>query len=143
MTIHLWDFRTRRLSNLPGSLNRWTARWSPNGRYIAAQSENWHELYLFDTSKQTWERIGVYYATDDLNWSPDGAYLYFMATIAPGEGRDCYRIRIADRKTEEILGHAQHPDLGAHIVGIAPDGSPVFERPVTEEDIYALKVKWP
>lgn len=143
MTIHVWDFRSRRLSDLPGSSGRWSPRWSPDGRYIAAQSADWHHLDLFDTRRQTWERLETYNNTDDLNWSPDGAYLYFLAIPPSGETRICYRVRISDRKIEEILRLGEHPELDGHLAGIASDGSPVFCLIVSNEEIYALDMKWP
>lgn len=144
MNIHLWDFQTKRLSDLPGSAGRWTARWRPKGRYIAAQSTDWHSLYLFDTRSQTWEFLASFFSTDDLNWSPDCTYLYFVAEMSRA-ARDyvCYRIRIADRKVEPVFNLRDRPDLDIHMAGIAPDGSPVFNHPTFDEEIYALNIKWP
>jgi len=56
------------------------------------------------------------------------------------------RIRIADRKIEFLtslknLRRAIRPS-GTTQISVTPDGSPVFTRDLSTEEIYALTVKW-
>ena len=57
------------------------------------------------------------------------------------------RIRIADRKVEFITSlkdlRRSLRATGATQISVAPDGSAVFTRDLSTEEIYALTVKWP
>ena len=47
-TIHLLDLKTNQTSLLPGSQGLYSPHWSPDGRYIAAQSADDSKLSLYD-----------------------------------------------------------------------------------------------
>ena len=40
LVIHILRLKTHQLSDVPGSEGLWRARWSPDGRYIAALTED-------------------------------------------------------------------------------------------------------
>jgi hypothetical protein len=40
LVIHILNLKTHQVSDVPGSEGLWTARWSPDGRYIAALMED-------------------------------------------------------------------------------------------------------
>ena len=82
-----------------------------------------------------------------MDWaaSPDRKYLYYTTG---GAEPKAMRIRLADRKTEEIaslkgLRRALDPILAGTQMSVAPDGSPVFTRDIGSQEIYALTIKWP
>ena len=77
--------------------------------------------------------------------STDRKYLYYTTG---GAEPKAMRIRLADRKTEEIaslkgLRRALDPILSGTQMSVAPDGSPVFTRDIGSQEIYALTIKWP
>ena len=101
---------------------------------------------LFDTSTQKWTKpcdcIGGYPV-----WSHDGKYLYFVQYPAPDREKRIARLRISDRKIEDVVetgkvGRVADGSFGAWL-GLAPDGSPLLARDISTQEIYALEMKWP
>jgi len=132
-TIRILDVKTRQISTVPGSKGLFSPRWSPDGRYVKAQTCDSHSCMLFDFTTQRWEEIakvpGGYAA-----WSRTGDYVYFLRWDGP---RSVMRVRIRDRKVEHVadLGHAGRFLLD---LGLAPDDSPLLTRDTGTQEIYAL-----
>ncbi len=83
---------------LPGSGGMWTARLSPDGRYLSAVSSDNQTLRLFDLATNTWTdaaRVSV----NDVVWSPDAQYVFF--DVNRGDEWLIYRLRVADRRLEK------------------------------------------
>lgn len=142
MPIHLLDLKTKRVSTLPGSENRFYPRWSPDGRYIAATADDFQKVVLYDFKTQNWVDLAVrttkdcvYYPT----WSPDGQYIYFIDWSAEANGY--YRVRMRDHKVERVIDLRDVPvTVGTSGVwlGLAPDDSPLLVHEVGDVEIYAL-----
>jgi Tol biopolymer transport system component len=143
MTIHVFNFEGRELSTLPESAGLWTARWSPDGRYIAALRAHWagpSELRLFESARQRWTLLAS--STDTISeatWSRDGAYVYLGTTQ-----RDpaLYRVRVPGGKPERLASLKGIPLTAEAWSGVTPDGSPLISRAEVFEEIYALDVEW-
>jgi hypothetical protein len=80
-------------------------------------------------------------------WSHDGKYLYFRYYPAPDKPFRIVRLRISDRKIEEVaeLGKVGRLNAGTsgEWFGLAPDESPLVARDISTEEIYALEMQWP
>jgi Tol biopolymer transport system component len=140
--IYSIDLRTRQVSRLPGSEEKFSPRWAPNGRSIAAVSRDIRKLLLYDMPSQRWTEIG------DLNplypqWSHDGKYIYF-STIGQGDPA-LFRLRIQDRKVEQWASLKGIRRTGSYgwWMGLTPDDSPLILRNIGSEDIYALEMEVP
>jgi len=149
--IYILDLRTQRVSTVPGSEGFYTPGWSPDGRYIAAQPvpdkpdwNNWvtPRLVLFDFATQKWVDLAKMNDIGSLNWSRDGKYLYF---VNYGSDPAIFRVRITDRKTEQVVSLKDTRLLGGLDSGfwLAPDDSPLILRDTGVEEIYALDLKLP
>ncbi len=137
------DLRTRNMKKLPGSDGLWVPRWSLDGRYVVARSLDSQALMLFDFETQTWTELvrGVYFGFT--NWSADGQYVYYLRR---GREPAVFRVRIVDRKTEEIASLKdvrQTGFRGAIWIGLAPDDSPLLLRDIGTQEIYALDFQTP
>ncbi|MFL6388897.1 MAG: TolB family protein [Terriglobales bacterium] len=69
-SIHLIDVQSRMVTDIPGSRGLWTARWSPNGRYLAALTMVGQRLMLFDIKYKSWRQIDAV-KVNNLTWSKD------------------------------------------------------------------------
>jgi Tol biopolymer transport system component len=70
-TIELLDLNTRRVSSVPESKGLFSPRWSPDGQYLAALSED-------SLKNQKWlEPITENAVIGFPSWSRDSKYLYF------------------------------------------------------------------
>ena len=146
VNIQVADLKTHTASTLPGSAGLFSPRWSPNGRYMAAvgvQGSTTLKLYDFQTkSWSDWwtEPNNINYQ----DWSADGKYLVWdnFGTAHPM----CRRIKVGDRQAEDLFAikdlHRYFGIFGPWS-GLAPDGSRLFVRDLSTQDVYALDVNLP
>jgi Tol biopolymer transport system component len=140
LVIHIFDLKEGRLSVVPGSEGLWTARWSPDGRYVAALTEDSRSLMLFDFRAGKWTRLLTLDRIEDLRWSWHGESIYL--TDIPREGDPALlRLKIPGRQPERLTGLRGQHDAGW--LGLAPDDSPLIMHQVTGEEIYALECQFP
>jgi Tol biopolymer transport system component len=137
VAIHVLNLNTHQLSTVPGSEGLWSPRWSPDGRYMAALSTDGQTLLRFDFKSQRWTELTKAHF-EYPSWSRDSAYIYFNTS---DDDAAFFRVRIRDRKVERIVSLKNLPrnagTFGAW-AGLAPDGSPLFQRDSTFNEIYAL-----
>lgn len=144
------DLRTGRVTLIPGSDGKFSPRMSPDGCFIiATDAPGNHRVVLFDQQTQKWSELmseekpgtGLGWQV----WSKD-AKSVFVTDISDKSAPILYRIRIADRKVDRVAA----PDLPEGSTGqwngwagLAPDGSPLFLRDLSTQEIYALDVDLP
>ena len=83
LVIHILNLKTHQLSDVPGSEGLWTARWSPDGRYIAALTKDSRNLMLFDFRTTRWVKLATMAQIPDLVWSRHEEALYFNGESPP------------------------------------------------------------
>src|SRR5208282_111578 len=140
LVIHVFDLKTRRLSTLPGSEGLWTARWSPDGRYIAAVTRDWRTVMLFDFRTGRWTRLATLRHISDMNWSRRQEALYIRDEPLNGESA-IYRVQISGNHLERLA--SLKGEASSNWLGLAPDDSPLVTRHLSGQEVYAIDVKWP
>jgi eukaryotic-like serine/threonine-protein kinase len=141
--IHMVDLKTSQVSDVPGSENLFSPRCSPEGRYVAALSEDSTKLMLYDVEKKTWAPLAVSRFGFE-NWSRDGKYIY--AEDYSDETDDVVRVSVTDGKMERLVNLKEIPrgfDPWEFWVGLAPDDSPLLMRDRSTQEIYSLDVRFP
>ncbi len=139
--IFILDKKTNQVSNVPGSDNLFSPHWSPDGRYLAAQTSDDLKQTLFDFTTQKWEELTSGFGVGYPNWSRDGKYLYFDSS---GPETGFYRIRIGDHKLERTVSLKDVRRAGTFSwAGLAPDDSPLLLLDTSTQEIYALDVEFP
>jgi serine/threonine protein kinase/Tol biopolymer transport system component len=138
-SIQMVDLTSKQVSTLPGSSGLQSPRWSPDGRSIAATTApDSQTLLLFDVARQHWTTLAHTDVIGYLNWSHDGAYLYFDTY---GEKRSVQRLRLSDRQIETVADLSKVRQAWgpyAPWLGLAPDDSPLVLRDVGSEEVYAF-----
>ena len=143
LSISLLDLTTHAIKTIPGSEGLFSPRWSPDGRYIVALSPDFTKVMLFDFQTQKWttwlnEPAGaVSYPT----WSADSKYLYFDDLVTDEES--IRRVRIGEDHTERVFAlHGIERYIGPYglWVGRSPDGSWMFVRDRSTQEVYSLNL---
>ena len=143
--IDVVDLQTHKVSVLPGSGDVFSPRWSPDGRFLVAVAGDSQKLALFDFQTQKWTDWVI--QTTALGfpcWSRDGKYLYFDSTYSNSQSYN--RIKVGETKSEPVVSlkglRRYFGPVGAWS-GLAPDGTPLFVRDISTQEIYALDVQLP
>jgi Tol biopolymer transport system component len=141
--IRVLDVKTNKVSPLPGGMEMWSPRLSPDGRYIAALAEQDSRMMMFDTRTQKWEQLSSHYSGYP-SWSRDSKFLYFQEwTQGSGLPSRVVRIRMSDRRLEAILDlkTLDRLSIGTFMswFGLAPDDSILLSRNNSTQEIYAVK----
>ncbi len=140
LVIHILNLKTHLMSDVPGSEGLWTVRWSPDGRYIAALTQDSCNLMLFDFRTTRWVKLATLAKIPDLVWSRHEAALYFNGEATAGD-RAVFRMKIPNGQLELVASLKGRTD--EDWLGLAPDDSPLIARYVDAQEIYALTVNWP
>jgi len=145
-SIYLVGLKTRQISTIPGSENLFSPRWSPDGQHMAALSIDSTKLFLFDFKSNKWsewthETASVGFPT----WSRDGRYLYYDSELT--DRPDFGRVKVGQAHREVLVGlkelHLYSADFIGAWTGLAPDGSALFVRDLSTQEVYALDLELP
>jgi eukaryotic-like serine/threonine-protein kinase len=141
LALRVLDLKTHHVSMVPGSQGLYSPRWSPDGRYIVALSEDSLREMLFDFNTQKWSQLANVRAAFP-NWSSDGQYVYFSRWL---DNPAVLRVRISDRKVEQVSDLTTFPIVSNHgpWVGLDPDDSLLVLKDTGLQDIYALDWEGP
>jgi len=142
--IQVLNLATNELSVLRESRDRRGPRWSPDGHFIAAITEDGHGLVILDLRTQEWTKVteGTFLVGN--YWSEDSRYVYYQDLLAPNE--PLYRIRVSDHRQELVTSFEDYlrgAVQKATVVGTAPDGSPIILLDRNQADIYSLDLDLP
>jgi Tol biopolymer transport system component/DNA-binding winged helix-turn-helix (wHTH) protein len=146
INIQIVNLESGQSSVVPGSENLFSARWSPDGKYLAATSSDSKTLMLFDFNTQKWtELIHESGAVIYPSWSADSTYVYFdnISLQDPGYRR----VRIGQKRSELVVDLKNlRRGIGSHVgpwSGITPDSSPLFQRDLSTGEVHLLELTLP
>jgi Tol biopolymer transport system component/DNA-binding winged helix-turn-helix (wHTH) protein len=120
-----------------------SARWSPDGQWLAAYSSDQRRLALYNFASRRWQVVAHGNAFTGPLWSPDG-YVYFQDLLAPGE--PLFRYRPGAPAPEQIAEFTDILNGGVHrcgFTGLAPDGSLLLSLNRGSADLYAASLDIP
>lgn len=132
------DLRTKKVTPIPGSEGLYSPRWSPDGHYLAAFSADARSIHLFDCQKQTWTtRFKTEEGRVGWNlWSQDSKFLYF---VTYAERLGYWRLGVGNQSPQKITDLPEERNYTSNTGPIlAPDGSIVYTRDLSTQEIYAL-----
>ena len=145
LKIQVMDFKTHKLTTIPGSTGLFSPRWSPDGRYIVAMSPDGTTLMLFDFTTQKWttwlkQAESVAYPS----WSSDSQYLYFDDFVTGAEA--IRRLKVGASEPElvfEVGSFERYPGVLGLWSGRTPEGSWMFVRDRSTQEVYQLSLDLP
>jgi Tol biopolymer transport system component len=131
------DLRTGTQTMVPGSEGLSTARWSHDGRYIAALRADKHEVWLLDRHTGRWRKIADGVDGNDLAWSPDSRTIY---ASRPNGGRpEVLRISLPTMEAADAVDLSDFSKLPGRLdtwFAVTPDDSILFLRVSGGSEIF-------
>ncbi len=138
--VWMFELSTQKSSKVPGSDELWSARWSPDGKYLAALGGNPAKLWLFSFDTQKWSEL-ISGIPNWPNWSRDSKSIY----VTLEADASIVRVSISDRKAQRVAsleGVPFTPIAGSFWLGLTPDSRPVSTRDTGVEEIYAFDLEY-
>jgi Tol biopolymer transport system component len=138
-SIRILDLSSGQVTEIPGSQGRWSPRWSPNGRYIAALTTG-AGLAVFDFETQRWSTVIQEGEVSIHTWSRDGKFIYFLRAVDhPG----VYRMRPSGGEAEQVVDLKGFRFTGSagYFMALDRQDAPLLLRDTGVDDIFALKLE--
>ena len=124
---------------VPDSEGLSTARWSPDGRFIAALREDRHQVFVLDRRTAEWRKIAEGVNGNDLAWSKDSRTIY--ASRPDGDRPEVLRISLNNGKSVAAVDLSAFSKLSGRVdtwFALTPNDSILFLRFVTRDEVYAM-----
>jgi serine/threonine protein kinase/Tol biopolymer transport system component len=146
LAIQVVDISTHQISIIPGSENLFSPRWSPDGRHLAALPVDSKKLVLYDFKTGKWsDWINEPEAIGFPTWSRDGNYLYYDTILT--DHPSFRRVKVGQTRSELVVDLKDLRRYAFTLVGtwtgLAPDGSALFVRDLSTDEIYSLDLELP
>ena len=141
--IYFFDLAQGRSTLLPASAGLTHTRWSPDGRFLAAVSEDTSVIKVLDLKTHRWTEVAHGTLISFPVWSADSV-LYFQDLLAPGE--PVYRFQPGGSAPQRAYSFEDILQSGAQrcaFWGFAPDGSLLVQVNRGGGDVYALTLSAP
>jgi len=133
------DLTTHQVSSVPGSERIFSPRLSPDGRRIAAFSEQGRKLVLYDFQNRQWRDAAHGIFEFDI-WSRNGKSIYMVDITGEGE---IVRFDLDHSNLVKIASLKGIEQGSRGWVGLALDDSPLLVRDKSVTDVYRLDLQIP
>ena len=142
------DLQTQNRTSVPGSEGLWSARWSPDGKYLVALKNDpeagcSNAMMLYSFASRTWQELATGPIVGWPNWSHDGKSVFATA------GDSLIRIEVSSHKRENVaslLGFRStaygQDEWDGGWLGLSPDDRPITTRDTGVEAIYAFDLEY-
>jgi serine/threonine protein kinase/Tol biopolymer transport system component len=146
--IEIVNVRTHQASIIPGSSGKFSPRWSPDGRYLAALSFEVRptKIFLYNFHTRDWAEWATGEDVGYPSWTADSRYLEYVEHNVGDRDPRVRRVKVGDSHPEDrfsLKGLRRFDGIAGPWSDIAPDGSRMFLRDASGRDVYALDVDFP
>jgi hypothetical protein len=138
------EVQTGQAHELQGAKASAYPKVSPDGKYVAAVTEDGKTLRIYDLSSRTWQDVSPAEGAGMPAWSADSRYVYFDNGLSHDSA--VYRMRISDHKMEHVasLKNTRRAIWGnLPWFGLSSKDEPLVIRDVGSQEVYALDFETP
>jgi serine/threonine protein kinase len=139
--IKILDLDTKQSRTIPDSQHMFSPRWSPDGRYIAALSDDQTKVFLYSFENARWKQVPLpgEGGTNWPSWSHDSRYLYvFHGPL--------WRFRVPDGPAEAAPDFSNIdmtvPIFSGAWFALTPDDRILVMRDRGIDELYALDLEY-
>jgi len=139
--IYKLDLKNQHVSEIPGSDGMYSARVSPDGRYVTALSTNQNKVMLYDFQTERWSELTQ--CNCSINWSHDSKFVYLVRK-QEAQPAELVRISVPEGKIERVLD-LKDVTLGgfwSDWISLLPDDSPLLMLDRSRPEIYRLELQY-
>ena len=137
--IQMLDLGTHQLQILRGSGDLFSPRWSPDGQWIAALSQDQSRLLIFGVREGSWRTVYAGGAADPV-WASDSKSIYIHAFLKPNS--PILRISLEGR-VDPIADLTKLDMVSAtdyFFSGVTPTGEPLIEPRIGTGNLYSISL---
>jgi Tol biopolymer transport system component len=137
--VHRIELGKKTVEDLPRSAGFRTARWSPDGKFVAALRADTHGLWLFDFKKNDWSQVADDANEDDISWSRDSRFIYYSRSNA--NGKSIARLSLHTKQKETALDLSAFNSINGDFSSwfcLTPENSIIILRQLEASEIYAV-----
>ena len=142
--VYAYDLRNGQSTKIPDSAGFYAVRWSPDGHFLAAVSEDSKAMKLYDIPQKRWTEIARGSLMSTPFWSADSKYVYFQDILESGE--PVYRFRPQNSSLESVHSFEdllKSGNIRCGFIGLAPDGSLLLQLAKGGGNLYKLELDLP
>ena len=143
MRLHVLEVKSQRQWILPNSAGKWTPRWSPDGRWIAALTANSKELLVYNNAEGSWRSLAEFQNIESPAWSADSQQIYFKTAVRGVHVTNSSFLQRIDVRTGQVALVADLSELEVSDTawnGLTRDSLPLALRCTRPTDIYSITV---
>ena len=141
--LRILDRATAKTEILPASRQLEQARWSPDGKHIAAVNGKTRQIVLYALDQRKWSVLAEPVNAQGIRWSIDGNSVYYQEMGDPEQA--VYRLRLG-RAARKSSGLRTHVEFDGHAIIISRALHRWIRLRDTDRggtDVYALDLKLP
>jgi Tol biopolymer transport system component len=140
--IHQLDLRTRSVVTLPESEGLWSPRWSPDGKFLVAETLDSRSLMTFEFQSRRWTKlVSVSEQIGYTSWSSDSRFVYYTSDAKAAS--TIFRVGVTRRLPELVVSPTGLDEV--HSLGrwftLTPDDAPLLLRDTSIREIFSLTLQ--
>jgi len=136
--LYVADLETGRVTPMPGGKEFFNAKWSPDGRYLAANTYD-QGLVIYSSATKEWRTLTKF--DDEMGfyaWAPDSLGIYVTQPhMHPG----MYRVSVPDGVRKRVSDIPDIPWWNDAFVSVTADGQPAIMANAGASQVYWLQWK--
>jgi len=141
-TIFMLTLSDKTVKAVPASSGLSLGKWSPDGRYLSALTNDQSRLKLFDLQTQSWQDIASAGSVGAQAWDRKKNILYY---VAEQNGRYfLMKYSVETGRPEEIRQMPEQYDeeYASSILETTPSGDILFGYSLRETELYDITLDW-